>query len=141
MARAVAHLEQALAARAAAAGEPVAAVLAGELDAGVLEPVNRVRRLGGEDADEIHVGRLVRALPDVLGMEVRGVVLAERGLDPALRLGGVAGLEGALRGERDAPPGPLGGHRGGEAGGPAPDHEHVDSGRLGHDGGTIPASG
>jgi hypothetical protein len=41
VAGAVADLEQALLRRAAALGEPVAAVLAGELDAELLEPVDR----------------------------------------------------------------------------------------------------
>ena len=41
MARPVADLEQALLRRAAALGEPVAAVVAGELDAELLEPVDR----------------------------------------------------------------------------------------------------
>ena len=55
------------------------------------------------------------------------VVLADGGLDAALRLRGVAGLDAALRRERDARAGPLGGDGGGEAGGPAAEHEHVES--------------
>ena len=94
---AVADLEQPLARRAAAAGEPVAAVLARELDAELLEPVDGAGRLGGEHLDEPPVGGLVRALPDVLGVLLGRVVLAERGLDPALRLRRVARLERALR--------------------------------------------
>ena len=54
-ARPVADLEQALARRAAAARQPVAAVLARELDAVLLEPVDRARRLRGEDLDELAV--------------------------------------------------------------------------------------
>ena len=50
--RAVADLEQALLRRAAAAGEPVAAVLPRELDAELLEPVDRAGRLGGQHLDE-----------------------------------------------------------------------------------------
>ena len=50
---AVADLEQPLARRAAAAREPVAAVLARELHAELLEPVDRRRRLGGEHLDEL----------------------------------------------------------------------------------------
>ena len=82
VARPVADLEQALPRRAAAAGEPVAAVLAGELDAELLEPVDRARRLGGEDLDESAVGGLVTRSPDVLGVLLRRVVVADRGLDP-----------------------------------------------------------
>ena len=52
VAGAVADLEQALARRAAAAREPVAAVLARELDAELLEPVDRGRRLRREHRDE-----------------------------------------------------------------------------------------
>src|SRR5207342_3290592 len=40
----IAHLQQALPRRAAAAGEPIAAVRARELDAQLLEPVDRRRR-------------------------------------------------------------------------------------------------
>jgi hypothetical protein len=69
--RPVADLEQALPRRASAAREPVAAVLARELDAELLEPVDRAGRLGGQDLDEPAVRGLVRALPDVLGVLLR----------------------------------------------------------------------
>ena len=59
MSRAVADLQQALARRAAAAREAIAAVLARELDAELLEPVDCGRRLAGEDLDELPVGGLV----------------------------------------------------------------------------------
>src|SRR5262245_13283611 len=55
VAGAVAHVQQALPARAAAARNTVAAVLAGELDTDLLEPANGLGRLGGEDLDEAHV--------------------------------------------------------------------------------------
>ena len=132
MAGAVADLQQALASRAPAAGEPVAAVLARELDAVLLEPVDRGRRLFGEHLDEPTVGRLVRALPDVLRVLIGRVVVAERSLDPALRLRGVAGLERALGHERDARTGLLGGDRSREPGGAASDHEHVDCEPFAH---------
>ena len=138
VAGAVADLEQALGGRAAAAGEAVAAVLARELDAELLEPVDRVARVAGEHLDEPHVGALVGAAPDVRRVLLGRVVLAERGLDPALRLGGVAGLDRALGREPDARARALCGHRCGEAGGAAADHEHVEGGR-GH-GARIPAS-
>ncbi len=129
---AVADLEEALARRPAALGDPVAAVFPRELDAQLLEPVDRRLRVAGQHLDQAHVGRLVARLPDVLGMELGGVVLAERCLDPALRLGRVARLERPLRRDRDTGAGPLGGHRGGEPGGPAADHEHVEREPLGH---------
>ena len=71
MSRPVADLKEALAGRAAAAGKPVAAAtgialaipaigrLPGELDAELLEPVDRGGRLAGEDLDEPRVRRLV----------------------------------------------------------------------------------
>ncbi len=59
MPRPVAHLEETLAGRAAAAGEPVAAVLARERDSELLEPGNRRRRLGRQHLDQSLVGRLV----------------------------------------------------------------------------------
>jgi hypothetical protein len=90
---AVADLEQPLARRTAAAGEAIAPVLARELDPELLQPVDRGRRLAGQDLDEPAVSRLVRALPDILGMNLRRVVVAERRLDAALSLGGVAGLQ------------------------------------------------
>src|SRR5207244_11016647 len=92
----VADLEQAPARRAAAAGEPVAAVFSCELDSELLEPVDRARRLARQHLDEPALGGSVRALPDVLGMLLRRVVLAEGGLDSSLRLGGVARLERSL---------------------------------------------
>ena len=139
MAGPVADLEQALPGGAAAAGEPVAAVLARELDAELLEPVDRARRLAGQHLDESPVGGLVRALPDVLGMLLGRVVVAERGLDAALRLRRVAGLDRVLRDEPDACSGPIGGHGGGEARGAAADHEHVEFEGRGHRA-TIPAN-
>jgi len=137
VAGAVADLQEALAGRAAAAGEPVAAVLAGELHAELLEPVDRGRRLGGEDLDELPVGGLVRGLPDVIGVLLRGVVLAEGRLDAALRLGRVAGLQRALGGDRDPRAGAVGRHGRGQPGGAAADHEHVEGG-LRHDRQTLP---
>ena len=122
----VADLEQALLGRAAALGEPVAAVVAGELDAELLEPVDRALRVAGQHLDEPHVRRLVRALPDVRGVLLGRVLLAERRLDPALRLRGVARLERALGRDRDLRPGAVGGDGGGEPGGAAADHEHVE---------------
>ena len=59
MAGAVADLEQALRAGAAAAGEPVAPVLPRELDAELLEPVDRATGVAGEDLDEPQVGAVV----------------------------------------------------------------------------------
>ncbi len=145
VARAVADLQEAPTGRASAARQAVAAVcpsactfwareIARELDAELLEPVDRGRRLGGEHLDEAAVGGLVRALPDVLGVQLGRVVGAERGLDPSLRLRGVARLERALRGETDPRPCPLGRERGGEARGPGADHEHVeDAGAWRHE--------
>src|SRR6185437_10169443 len=61
VAGAVADLEEALGARAAAAGETVAAVrLARELDAELLQPVDGGLRVAGEDLDELAVGRRMR---------------------------------------------------------------------------------
>ena len=74
----------------------------------------------------------MRALPDVFGVLLGGVVVPEGGLDPALGLGRVAGLNGVLRDEADARAGPIGGDRGGKAGGPAADHEHIEFERRGH---------
>jgi hypothetical protein len=69
VARAVADLEQALARRAAAPGEPVAAVLPRELDAQLLEPLDRVRRLGREHLDEPRVRGVVGGAHHVFGVE------------------------------------------------------------------------
>ena len=137
-ARAIADLEEALAAGAAASRQTVAAVRPGELDAVLLEPVDRAGGLGGEDSGELHVGRLVRAPPHILGVDLGRVVLAEGRLDPALGLGRVAGLDRALRSQRHAGAGALGGKGGREPGGAASDHEHVDGDGLAHDGRTIP---
>ena len=126
VAGAVADLQQALARRAAAAGEAVAAVLARELDAELLEPVDRGRRFGGEDLDQPPVGGLVGRLPDVLRVLLGRVVVTERRLDAALRLGRVAGLQRAFRRQRDACACALGRDGGGEARGAAADHEHVE---------------
>jgi hypothetical protein len=136
MAGAVADLQQALARRAAAAGEAVAAVLARELDAELLEPVDRIGCLGREDLDQLPVRGLVRGVPDVLRVLLGRVVAAEGGLDAALRLRRVAGLERALRREPDARAGADGGDGGREPRGAAPDHEHVKRG-VRHDRGSI----
>ncbi len=132
VAGAVADLEQALRRRAAAAGEPVAAVLPRELDAELLEPVDRALRVAGEDLDEPHVGAVVRALEDVGGVLLGRVVVAEGGLDPALRLRRVAGLDRALGRDRHARARAFGGDGGGEPGGAAADHEHVEGVALRH---------
>src|SRR5438552_15426793 len=107
MAGSVSHLQEPLARRAAAAGKAVATVLARELDAELLEPVDRRRRLAREDLHQAPVGRLVRGLPDVLGVLLGRIVVAERSLDPSLRLGGVAGLERSLRRQSDPRTRPL----------------------------------
>ena len=112
--------------RAAAAGEPVAAVRARELDAELLEPVDRRRRLARQHLDEPRVRGLVRAPHDVLGMDLGRVVLAERRLDAALRLRRVARLERRLRREPDPGAGALGRDGRREPGGAAADHEHVE---------------
>src|SRR6266576_4257174 len=104
MAGAIADLEQSFARSAAALCEPVAAVLARELNPELFEPVDRTRRLTCQQLDEPAVGGLVRALPDVLGVLLGRVVAAEGGLDPALRLRRRAGLQRALGGERDGAP-------------------------------------
>src|SRR5205823_2944848 len=123
----VADLQETLRARAAAAGEPVAAVLvARELDAELLEPVDCGAGIARQDVDEGLVGRLVRGLPDVGRMLVGRVVVAERGLDPALGFRGVVRLQRALGREADARAGAVGGNGRGEPGGAAADHEHVE---------------
>src|SRR5205085_9282471 len=104
------------------------AALAGELDAELLEPVDRGRRLGAEDLHQLPVGRLVRRLPDVLGVLLRRVVLAEIRLDPALRLRRVARLERALRRDSDARAGAVSGDGSSQPAGAAADHEHVERG-------------
>ena len=86
---AVADLEEPLPRRAAAAGEAVAAVLARELDAELLEPLDR--RGASEVSTATSRSPPSRAsFPDVLGVLPGRVVRADRRLDPALRLGGVA---------------------------------------------------
>src|SRR5205085_11089584 len=105
--RAVADLEQPLARGAAASGEPVAPVLSREFDAELLEPLDRGLRVAGEHLDEPHVGRLVARRPHVLRVLLGRVVLAERGLDAALRLGRVARLQRTFRRDRDARAGSL----------------------------------
>src|ERR1043165_5570792 len=132
MARAIADLEQTLARRAAAAGEAIPAVLAGELDAVLLEPGGGSGSLAGQPLDEPAVGGLVRALPDVFRVLFGGVVVAERSLDPSLRLRRVAGLERSFGHERDARIGLLGGDGSRETGGAASDHEHVDCEPFAH---------
>src|SRR5439155_3397537 len=123
---AIADLQQPLPARAAAARQPVTPVVPRELDAELLEPVDGALRLARQHLDELPVGGLVRTLPDVHGVDLRRVVLAERRLDPALRLRRVAGLQRSLRGQRDPRLGAFSGDCGGEPGGPATDHEHVE---------------
>ena len=135
----VANLEQASAARSAAARETVAAVLARELDAVLLEPVDRVRRLGRQDADQVAVGGLVRAPPDVLRVKVGRVVVAESCLDASLGFGRIAGLESALGRKGDAGAGPFGRDGGRKPGGTAPDYEHVEMSGGGH-GRILPAN-
>ena len=68
MAGPVADLEQPLARGAAAAREPVAAVLPRELDPAFLEPVDRIGSLAGQNLHQAAVRGLVRALPHVLGV-------------------------------------------------------------------------
>ena len=126
VARAVADLEQALRGRAAAAGEPVAAVLARELDAELLEPVDRGVGLARQHLDETQVGGLVRGAPDVVGVLLGRVVVAEGSLDAALGLRGVVRLQRAFRRECDARARALGRDGGREARGAAADHEHVE---------------
>src|SRR5262249_38673315 len=115
----VADLEEPLPRGAAAPREPVAAVLARELHAVLLEPVDRARRLRGEHLDESAVRGLVARLPDVFGVLLGRIVVREGGLDPALRLRGVAGLERSFRREPDPRARPMGGDCRSETRGPA----------------------
>src|SRR5213592_1661043 len=101
MAGAVSDLKQSFPRSAPAPREPVAAVLSCELNAELFEPVDRTQGLTCQHLDEPAVGGLVRALPDVLGVLLGRVVVAEGGLDPALGLGGVARLERPLGHERN----------------------------------------
>ena len=133
VASAIADLEEPVTSRAAAACEPVPAVRAGELDPELLEPVDRGRRLARQHLDERRVGRVVRRAHDVLGMDRRRVVRAERGLDASLRLGRVAGLQRRLGGEPHPCAGELRRDRGSETGGAAADHEHVEGGAVAHE--------
>jgi hypothetical protein len=130
--RPIADLKQAFARCAAAACEPVAAVLARELDAELLEPVDRRRRLAGQELDEPPVGRLVRAPPDVRGVDLGRIIGAEGCLDTALSFCGVAGLERALRSQSHASACAFCRDRRGEPGGSRTDHEHVKGGRGAH---------
>src|SRR5205085_9406467 len=100
----------------------VTAVLPRELDAVLLEPVDRVRSLARQHLDQALVRSLVRALPDVLGVLLGRVVVAEGGLDAALGLCRVARLKRALADQADAGAGALGRDRRGKTGGAAPDH-------------------
>ena len=134
----IAHLQQSLARGTSTASEPVPTVLAGELDAELLEPVDRRRRLGREDLDEPAVGGLVARRPHVLSVLLRRVVLPEGGLDAALRLRGVAGLERPLRRESDPCAGTGCRHRRCEAGGAAADHKHVKRHGTGHRRANLP---
>ena len=68
----------------------------------------------------------MRGAPDVLGVQLGGVVVPERGLDAALGFGRVTGLQRPLGGKRDPRAGALGRERGGETRGAAPDHEHIE---------------
>ena len=97
-------------------------------------------RLGGEHVDEPAVGRLVRALPDVLRVLLGRVVLAEGGLDPTLGFRRVARLDGIFRNEGDARTRALRRDGCSKAGSAASDHEHVEFDRGGHETPTIPAS-
>ena len=120
MPRPITDLQKTFPARAAAAREPVRRIMTVTAGARkghpvLLEPCDRGLRLARQDVDEPHIGRLVRALPDVLGVEVGGVVVADGRLDTTLRLGRVAGLERALRHEPDARPGPFRGERRGQS--------------------------
>src|SRR5581483_10090698 len=102
-------------------------------DAELLEPVDGARGLARQDLDQPQVGRVVARAEDVLGMELRRIVGAERGLDAALRLRRVAGLERSLRGDGDARACALRRDRRSEAGRAAPDHEDVEAPLGGHE--------
>ena len=144
VARAVADLEQPLAARSAATGEPIAAAARWPRPFEPLD-ISRVNSTPSSSSQWIADGAslvrtstrprvrgVVRAPHDVLRMDLGRVVLAERGLDAALRLRGVAGLQRRLRREADTGAGAFRGDGGRETGCAAADHEHVEGGRFGH---------
>jgi hypothetical protein len=129
----VADLQQALAGRSAAAGQPVAAVaVAGELDPEAAEPLDGARRLPGQDLDQPRVRGVVRALDDVRGVDRDVVVLAERRLDPALGLRGVRGRQPELGRQQHARARVRGSEGGLQAGAAGADHQHVTGAHLGH---------
>ena len=124
---AVADLEQPVPRGAAAAGEPVAAVRARERDAVLLEPVDRARRVAGQRLApapcprsrascarrRLACGPASRPAPSAAWM-------------PPCAFEELFGLQRRLRRDGHARARPLRGHGGGEAGGPAADHEHVE---------------
>src|SRR5439155_9780618 len=81
----VTDLEQTSAGGATAFCEPIAAVLARELHPELFEPADRPGSLGRQHLDQVAIGRLVRTLPDVRGVLLGRVVVAEGSLDPTLR--------------------------------------------------------
>ena len=122
----VTDLQESLPRGSATTCQPIPAVRTRELDAQLLEPVDRRRSLARQHLDEPRIGRLVRASHDVLGMDLRRVVLTEGSLDPALRLGGVARLQRRLGGERDGRAGSVSRDGRCQSRGAAADDEHVE---------------
>src|SRR5205085_3587518 len=114
--------------------QPVAPILARELNPKLFEPVNRTGRLTRQHLDEPPVGGLMRAFPDVVRMLVGRVVDAESGLDPALRLRRVAGLHRSFGGERHACTRAMGRDGRRKPGRAASDHEYVDKHGRSHGG-------
>ena len=133
----VADLEQALPRRAAAAGQPVAAVLAREGDAELLEPVDRVRRLAGEDLDEPAVRRLVGARRPPRAAPASRPRRTRPGCRPAPSPSCTTAASPSSRPRRGRRRAGRSPRRRGRT--PAADHEHVERRHGGHDVGKLPA--
>ena len=100
----------------------VAALVAVEGDAQVLEVDDLLRRLAAHDLDRVLVAEVVGALDRVEGVRLPRVVRVERRVDPALRGVRVRADRVDLRDDPDAHAGLGGGERGALAGEAGSDH-------------------
>ena len=126
---AVADLEQPLARGAAAARKPVAAVLARERAAELLQPVDRGLRVAGRGVSTSR-GFAVSCDERITSSACSSGESSspKAAWIPPWAFDGVVGLDRALGRERDPGSCPLGGDGSREPGGAAADHEHVESG-------------
>ena len=91
-----------------------------------LQPHHRVGRLLGKGLDDSRVAQSVAGLKNIAGVSLGRIVLAQRGVDPALGQAGVGSKRMDLGEQRDLDASLLGGDCRAQSGRPGANHQNIE---------------